>query len=115
MGARERVNFQPFLGHFRPLRAKIHVMAKSNAERQRRWRENHPEKADVRFEAFKKTKAQSQVGKRTPTECVHEDRLVRVTLIYCGRCRQLVLVSDHQLENAHKKWESSAPEPHDGE
>ena len=89
-------------------------MALSNAERQRRWRERHPEKRDERFNAYKAKKAQDQAEKAAATECVHEDRFVRVTLIYCGKCRQLQYVSDHQIEDAHKEWESHPPESDDG-
>ena len=85
-------------------------MAHTNAERQRLWRERHPEKRDERFDAFKVKKAEEAAA----TECDHEDRGVRVTLIYCGRCRRLLFVSDDQLEDAHKEWESLPPEPDDG-
>ena len=82
-------------------------MALSGAERQRRWRERHPEQANAHLEALKVKNGQD---KAVATECDHEDRGVRVTLIYCGRCRKLLYVTNHDLEDAHEKWRSRPPE-----
>ena len=78
-------------------------MALSNAERQKRWRKRHPEKADVHFDAFKEKKGKKTRG--TTTECEHDDRLVRVKLAYCGHCRKLIFLSpDDTFERLHEEW-----------
>ena len=89
-------------------------MALTNAERQRRWRERHPEKRDERFDAFKAKKAQDKAEKAAATECDHEDRGVRIktTLIYCGRCRRGIPISyNKEFEEAHREWLSRPSEP----
>ena len=86
-------------------------MALSNAERQRRWRETHPEKAKARLEAFKVQKAQD----KTTTKCDHDDRGVRIPAYYCGKCRRgFIAMSDH-LKIAHEKWLSRPQPRYDGE
>ena len=85
-------------------------MALSNSERQRRWREEHPEKAKARLEAFKEKKAQDKAGKAAATECDHEDRGVRVNGFYCGKCRQAWIFLPRELERAHEEWLSRPPE-----
>ena len=89
-------------------------MGLSNAERQRRWRKKHPEKAAARLEALKDKKAQDKAEK-TATECYHEDRGVRVQGLYCGKCRQALILMPHELETAHEEWLSRPPELDGGE
>ena len=79
-------------------------MALSNAERQKRWRKRHPEKAGVHFDAFKEKKGKKTKG--TTTECEHDDRCVRATLAYCGHCRSLILLPPDTLERLHAEWRS---------
>ena len=88
-------------------------MALSNAERQRRWREKHPEKRDERLAAFKAKKAQDKAEKAAATECDHEDRGVRIqiTLIYCGRCQRGFPFSYEEFEEAHREWLSLPSQP----
>ena len=87
-------------------------MALTNAERQRRWREKHPAQANARLRAFKAQKKSKQPG---ATECAHEDRKVRVSTLYCGKCKQAFIFRPNQLEEAHKEWLSRAPELDGGE
>ncbi len=91
-------------------------MALTNAERQRQWRKKHPTEAQARLEAHKARKAKKNPKKTAVTECDHDDRGVRVelTLNYCGKCRQFLIVSQHAYEEAHKVWLSRSPE-RDGE
>ncbi len=85
-------------------------MALSNAERQRRWREKHPAAAKARLDAFKEKKAQDKAGEPAGTECDHEDRGVRVKGIYCGKCKQALILFPSELERAHEEWLSRPPE-----
>lgn len=87
-------------------------MALSGSERQRRWRERHPEKANAHLEALTGKRAEEKAGKTVAAECDHDDRGVRVELplIYCGMCQRFLIVSDRAYEEAHKEWLSRPPE-----
>lgn len=84
-------------------------MALSSRERQKRWREKHPEQAKARLEAFKARKAQDKAKKSGATECDHEDRGVWVSGLYCGKCRQALIYLQGELERAHEEWLSRPP------
>ena len=90
-------------------------MALSGSERQRRWRERHPEKANAHLQALKAKRAKDKAEQAAATECHHEDRGVRVKALYCGKCRRAMLFLEKQLERAHKEWLSLPPELDDGD
>ena len=105
MGAREHPKNGLFPGDFLRYVLSWHVMALSNAERQRRWREKHPEKRDERFNAFKAKKARDKAERAAATDCEHEDRGVRIeaTFFYCGRCRRAIPMSlNRELKDADR-------------
>ena len=89
-----------------------HVMGISNADAQREWRKRHPQKAAARLDAFKEKKAQGKAKKTGTTECDHDDRGVRVHLVYCGKCRQLISFSpiERVIEESHAEWLSRRSE-----
>ena len=89
-----------------------HVMAISNADAQREWRKRHPQKTAARLDAFKEKKAQGKAKKTGTTECDHDDRGVRVHLVYCGKCRQLISFSpiERVIEESHAEWLSRRSE-----
>ncbi len=86
-------------------------MALTNAQRQKLWRERHPEVKHARLEAYKEQKAERKRKKTVMTDCGdHDDRGVRVTLAYCGKCRSLVSVVPGELEKLHARWLSRPSE-----
>ena len=90
-------------------------MALSGSERQRRWRERHPEKANAHLEVLKAKKAEDKADEAAATECDHEDRGVRVKGLYCGKCRRALIFMPGVLEKAHEDWLSRPPALDDGE
>lgn len=90
-------------------------MALSSRERQKRWREKHPEQAKARLEALKALKAEDKVKESGATECDHEDRGVRVSALYCGKCRRALIFMVAKLERAHEEWLSRPPAQDDRE
>ena len=88
-------------------------MALSNAARQKLWRKRHPEKASAHFNAFKEKKGKNTKG--TTTECEHDDRYVRVTLAYCGKCRCLILLPPDTFARFHAEWRSRPVSDDEGE
>ena len=69
-------------------------MPLSNAERQRRWRKRHPEKAAERLATFK--------AKKEATSCTHSRRGIAVPAWYCGDCGH-VMYREKDINEARKK------------
>ena len=70
---------------------KLQVMALTNAERQRRHRERHPEKAEKRFEDFKANKAAPAF------ECPHGvSGLIEIDAWFCCACQEVFYFREHQ-------------------
>ena len=78
-------------------------MALTNAERQKRWRERHPEQSKARLEAFQAAKTAEK-----PCSDGHDGRGVRVQGYYCGKC-DTVFIVDGQKASARARWQRRAP------